>query len=373
LLSDLGIPFVVGATIAIALRRRAAQLWIPGVPGVLFGIWWVTYGSDAPSGLSWTNLRGLPEYVVDSAASGLAAITGRSGGSWLWWGRALLVAVSIGGLVSVVRRRRVSLWLLVFLGTALSFWVLAGASYIPGREPVASRYQLFNATLLILMAAELFGPVRLSSRLTAAVLLVALIAFALNLNALRGGYDFMREQSGYAKAGIGALEIARGKTAPTFQLLEPVAQNAYLSGVQAARYFNATAAHGAPATYSPMEIAAADPAQRQAADHVLAAGYEMKLEPARSTTSRGGCRRARPVRRGGTVEVELPAGGAWVTNVGDRPFVIGVRRFAPRNLPVWLGSLSPHRISHLSIPRDSAARPWHLAARGSSELQVCPG
>jgi hypothetical protein len=158
LLSDLGIPFVVGTTIAIALRRRMAQLWILGVPGVLFGIWWVTYGSDAPSDLSWTNLRGLPEYVVDSAASGLAAITGRSGESWLWWGRALLVAVSIGGLVSVVRRRRVSLWLLVFPGTALSFWVLAGANYIPGREPVASRYQLFNAALLILMAAELFRP-----------------------------------------------------------------------------------------------------------------------------------------------------------------------------------------------------------------------
>ena len=51
---------------------------------------------------------------------------------------------------------------------------------------------------------------------------------------------------------------------------EPVARDPYLSGVTAARYFDATAAHGAPALSSPRDITRAPAGRRQAADSVLA-------------------------------------------------------------------------------------------------------
>jgi hypothetical protein len=75
-LSDLGLAFVVAAAIAILVQGRPAQLWIVAVPAALFGTWWISYGSDAPSNVSAANLRHLPKYVLDSAASGLASVVG---------------------------------------------------------------------------------------------------------------------------------------------------------------------------------------------------------------------------------------------------------------------------------------------------------
>ena len=75
-LSGVGLAFVVAAAIAVVLRRRPGQLWIPAVPAVLYGIWWLTDGTDASSALSLSNLEHLPKYMLDSASIGLASITG---------------------------------------------------------------------------------------------------------------------------------------------------------------------------------------------------------------------------------------------------------------------------------------------------------
>ena len=91
------------------------------------------------------------------------------------------------------------------------------------REPFASRYQLMDATFLILIASELFRPVRLGAWPTAAVAAAALVALVSNLDTLDFGYRFMRDHSAYVKGDLGALEIARGRAPATFQLLQPIA------------------------------------------------------------------------------------------------------------------------------------------------------
>lgn len=70
LLFNLGIPFVVGTGIVIALRRRPAQLWIVGVPAALFVIWWTFYGHRQPAGVSSGNIAHLPRYLLDSISMG---------------------------------------------------------------------------------------------------------------------------------------------------------------------------------------------------------------------------------------------------------------------------------------------------------------
>jgi hypothetical protein len=363
-LSDLGIPFLVAAAIAVALRRRPLQLWVPGVPAVLFAIWYLEYGRDAPSNVTADNVHGLPRYVVQAAASGLASITGRGGEKWLPWGYVLLVLVAAAIAVWLARAGRPGTRVLVFAGATLAFWVAAGANYIPGREPYASRYQLVSATLLLLTAAELFGPVRLSSTQTAGVLAAALVALGLNLDALAGGYGFMRARSADAKAYIGALEVTRGHSAAAFQIFDLAPHAPFLTGVTPGRYFEETARHGALPFYSPGQIADAPPARRELADHVLVATYDVRLEPARRPGARGGCRRSR-------AEVELPVGGALIANPGDRALDVDVRRFAPASLPVSLGPLGAGRAARLVIPRDRLALPWHLLAGGGSTLEVC--
>jgi hypothetical protein len=372
--SDVGIPFVVAAAVAIALRRRPAQLWIPAVPAALFGVWWIAYGSDAKSYLSAANVEHLPRYLLDSIANGLASIAGVHSGSVTGtsgWGLALLVIAAVGIAAWLVRGGRPSAWLLVFAAAALAFWVLAGANFMLGREPVASRYQLIDATLLILIAAELFRPVRLRPWAAAAVAAVALVAVVSNVRELREGYDFLRVHSAAAKVDLGALEIARGRVPGNFQLFQVVAHDPYLTGITADRYFRETAAHGSPAVYSPGQLAAAAPPLRRAADGILAAAYRMLPRPATRTHLSRGCRRVQ-AGAGGGADVEIARPGVAISNTGRSPLAIGVRRFAPPDLAVSVGTLQAGAAARIPVPRDSTSVPWHLTARGASALAICP-
>jgi hypothetical protein len=370
--SDVGVPFVVAAAVAVALRRRVAQLWIPAVPAALFGVWWIAYGSGARSYLSVANVRHLPRYLLDSIANGLGSIAGVHSGAVTGtsgWGLALLVVAAAGIAVWLFRGGRPSSWLLVFAAAAVTFWALAGANFMIGREPVSSRYQLFDATLLILMAAELFRPVRLRPLTAAAIAAIALVAVVSNVRELGEGYHFLRAHSAAAKADLGALEIARGRAPGNFQLFEQVARDPYLTGITAGRYFRETAAHGSPAVYSPAQLATASPPQRRAADGILAAAYRMLPRPATRTPLSRGCRRV-PVGAG--ADIEMPPGGAAISNLGRSPLDIGVRRFAPPGLAVSVGMLQAGASARIPVPRDSAGVPWHLTARGASALAICP-
>ena len=228
-LSGVGLAFVVAAAIAVVLRRRPGQLWIPAVPAVLYGIWWLTDGRDASSTLSFSNLEHLPKYMLDSASIGLASATGLNfGANAMFHGHVLLVLAVVAVGVWLLRGGRPSRWLAVFVGAALAFWALTGLSYMPGREPSASRYQLMDAALLIVIAAELFRPPPLRRWQGAVVGVLALFVLVSNLNELRSGYRFLHDQDTYTKADLGALEIARGHTTSDIQLTESVAHNRLL-------------------------------------------------------------------------------------------------------------------------------------------------
>lgn len=370
-LSDLGIPFCVAAAIAVALRRRAAQAWIPFVPLALFGLWFVTYGRAAPSAFSSSNVLHLPDYVLDSAASGVASLAGFAREGWFGdttaWGRPLLGLALAGTVLWFHRGGRPSSRVLIFLGGALAFWILAGANYIPGRQPVSSRYQLIHVIFLILIAAELFGSVRLGRRGVAVALTLALVALGSNLSGLATGFRFMRDHADNARADLGALEITRATAPPGLRLDEAVALDAFLPDVTARRYFTAIDAHGSPA-WSPRQIAAASGRARQAADNVVVAAHRMRLLPAPRPVSRRGCRRLRV-----PADTRAPPGGSVVTNRGDDSLGVGVRRFAGPERPRVLGVLPPGETARVAIPRDSVALPWHLTGDSrSGRLEVCP-
>jgi hypothetical protein len=367
--SDTGIPLVVAATVAIALRRDPRQLWIPAVPTILFAIWWLTYGNDAPSTFSSANLRHLPGYVFDSVQSGLASTFGLNRGGWFAYSETrvsvLTAVVGLAVAAWLIRTRHASAWVLVFLSGALAFWGLAGANYVAGRAPEASRYQLVDVTFLILIAAELFRAVRLRPWQTASVLAVALFAFGSNIHALRNGFYFMRHHAIYAKADLGVLELAGTRTPPTLTLTEPVAGDPYLIGVIAGLYFAVIDAHGSPATYSAAQIATAPVVHRQAADRVLVAADRLHLDSALEPASRRGCRRA------ATGDIELRSGTTSVTNLGPAPLDLRIRRFGPPDSAAPVGTVLPQRTARLAIPRDSAALPWHLVTQGPAVFRVC--
>ena len=375
LFSDLGLPFIAAAAVAVLMRRRPSELWVPGVPAALFAAWWIGYGHKAESDLTLGNFARLPEYVLDSLASGFSSLTGlarHSGGSLdtYTWGRPLLALAFVGVVLWLHRGHRPLPYLAVVATAGLTFWLLAGANFTEGREPVASRYQLVDVTFLILIAAELFRGTRLGPAPLAAISGLALIAVGSNIGALKSGYDFMRENSIVAKTDLGALEITRGHTLAAYQLGFDVAHSDYLTGITAGAYFRETDRHGSPA-YTPQEMTTAPPDAQTAADNVLAAGYQMHLAEAAAPRRRIGCRRPAPDPLG-TTDVELPPGNWLVTNLSHSPTDIGVRRFAPPGMSIRLGPLGPELTARVFVPTDSVTLPWHLTATNSVPVRLCP-
>jgi hypothetical protein len=368
--SDLALPLIAAAAIAVALRGRPADAWIPLVPALLFAAWFLAYGRDAPSQITSDNLADLPRYVLECAASGMDTLTGLAPGGWFGdaggWGKPLVGLAVVAAGVGFLRGWRPPAGVLVFLGGALAFWALAGANFTPGREPQASRYQLVHATFLLLIAAELLRGVRLAHaavRLAAAVAAVALVS---NLVALGSGYDFMREHADNARAALGALDLARDTAPPRLRLTPEVARDPYLRPITAGRYFAERDAHGGPA-WSAAEIAAGPPQARQVADAVLVAASAIRFEPAGPGMSsagdssdtappraRVGCRSAEPG------EIRLPASGAVVASRGREPVTLAVRRFA--RTPIRIGVLTGDDMVRL-------AGSWRLTASG--RLQLC--
>ncbi len=368
LLFNLGIPFVVGAAIAIAiaLRRRPAQLWIAGLPAALFALWWALYGSKQPSGLSLRNVEHLPRYVFDSVSSGLTSVTGLNHGAALGRGHVLAVICAVAIVVWLLRRGRPDAWLLVLAGTALSFWALSGAGYVPGREPDASRYQLTDDVLLILLAAELLGGVHLPRAALGALSVATVLVVASNLDSLSNGFTFMRQHSDYVRADLGALEIARPLAPSGLWLRQPVARDPYLSGVTAGRYFAQTRVHGSAAFYTATQLASGAPEDRQAADSVLAAAYRITPRPTSAQRPSGACRSLAAAVTPVGPSLPLTDGSNMLRNLSAVALVIGVRRFAPSGLPVYVGFMAPRSSARIDIPRDSLALPWRVSIRNPS-------
>ena len=378
LTSNLGLAFVVAAAVAVALRRRPSQAWLPAAPAVLFAVWWLVKGREAhETDITLGNIARLPGYVLDSISSGLASLTGLTqvgGGEYdpLAWGRPLLALALVGTIVWLRRGGRPSRFALVIAAAGLTFWVLAGADFTPpGDEPTASRYQMVSAVFLILLAAEAFRPVRLSPPTLGAVTILALVAIGSNLAVLKDGYNLLRHQSQISKADLGALDIARGHVRSGFGLGEEEAGTPYLFGVTAGAYYRERDSHGSPA-YTPAEIAAADPDVRRPADQVLVSGYRLRLaEDNRPGRIRGpGCRRLGPDFDAGAVSIVLPPGGVTISNRGVEAAKISLRRFAPPRLAIDLGTVGPGFSARLAVPRDRVRVPWRLGARGAP-IGVC--
>lgn len=358
-ISNTGVAFLVGAVAALLLRRRLAAMWIVAVPACLFGLWWGFYGHKQPTGVTLGHVEHLPRYVFDSLSVGLAAITGVEHASLptlLSSGHILAVLALLLVIVWLARGGRPSGWALVLASTLLAFWLLAGASAISGRGPNSSRYQVIDAVLLIALAAELLRGTRLSPRARSALAVVAVAIVASNLIVMRQGYDFLRVQSGYAQADLGALEIARPLSPPGVWLLPGVARDPYLSGVTTGRYFTVTKAHGAPPVYDASQILSALPLQRQAADSVLASADHISARPAARIGSVADC--GRLPADGAERAVKPP--GAVVRNLSPTPLVVGVSRFAPRGMPVYIGFLRADAITRVEIPADAAAMLWRV-------------
>ena len=144
--SELGVPFIIGVAVLIALDRGPwRRAYVVAIPLVLYAIWYLGWGHTAVSHFSFHNVANSPAYALDGFASSVGSllglstppITGGSGG--LDWGRPILVGLIVLAVLRLWRLKRfpATLWGPLAIGVS---WLLTAANTSAERAPTASRY-----------------------------------------------------------------------------------------------------------------------------------------------------------------------------------------------------------------------------------------
>jgi hypothetical protein len=389
--SELALPFVLGAAVALAFDRGALKrAYVVVLPPLFYAAWYAGWGHTAASQLSFQNVINSPAYILDGLAAGVASILGltesaltTTGG--LGWGRPLLVVL----LLAVAFRARSNVpiprpfW--VTLTVLLSFWFLTAANTGLGRPPTASRYQYMAAILILLVVADLATGVRLRWPGIAIALGVAAFGALGNISVLHQWYATLAELTPQVRGGLAGLEIAADTASPDLVLDAENSNINYLNAIRAGPYLSAVDAYGSPA-YSQAELAGAPENARIAADKVLAAALGLALRPTAESPPSGdqppvlvapanglvakhdGCVTVHSA--GGTSPVvNLPPGGATLTAPEDAPAQLSLRRFSSGSFPIFARTLRGTAI--LAIPTDRSARPWQLQLAGAGPMTIC--
>jgi hypothetical protein len=376
--SGLGVPFLAAAAVAILLGPRqtwARRAYVVAVPVLLFAAWYVGWGHEAASNLSLRNVMVSPRYVADAVAVALGSLAGlgidqQSGAAELIWGRALLVGLLAAVVAWKLRRPGFHRGLWPVAAAATANWALSAFNDGPGRDFTSSRYQLAGAVFLIMILANLFYGARLSRPAILAGAALTLLAVAVNLVTLRDGAKLLEREAVVTRADTAALEIARDRVPPDFQLDPTVAGTGVLVDVFAQPYFEAVDEYGSPA-YSPDELARAPAPAGNRADIVLARalGLSTSTTPGAYRGAGGDC--VEVSGGAGPPEIRLPGETTRIEVAPGPPASLALRRFASGEYPVQIESPPGDSVIELRIPPDRSARPWYLHVEARQPVRVC--
>ena len=372
LFSDAGIPFVAGAAAEVALSsRRAERAFVAVIPAALWGVWYLGWGHTAHTFVSFDNVAHLPSYVLDGLSSSLSAYLGLSspigetGSPALGWGRPLLVLTACLAIWRLWRIWRPPDRVWTVVAVLVGYWSLTALNASPFGLPTVGRYQYLGCLGFALVAAELGRGVRIGRWTTIGIVAFAVIAALSNYTGLRDAANGLAGIAQKTRGGLAALELARDRVDPGFQLTLQNSNLDYLGLVDARSYLSAVDSYGSPA-YSPSELTTAPEVGRVAADKVSGAALGIHLAAANAGTAR----RCLEVTASKRPTAEVPGGG-FVIRARGGGAVVALRRYARASFPVALGNLPPGRAELLRIPPDRSSVPWTVELSGRGRVAVC--
>ncbi len=369
-----GLVFVAGIAVGIALERRAREKWwIVVIPAALYGLWYLGWHSSEADQLSFDNIVTSPAFILDGYAASVASLFGLTGGEdgGLVWGRPLLAGLALlaGWRIAVLGRVPRGLWVVLAIGVAFWFLIAINASILRSAE--TSRYQFPGAVFVVMAAAELLRGLRPDPRAIAVACVVAIAAIASGIATLEDRYQELKGASAVVRGNLAGLEIAADSVDPELVLTPENSGFNYFTLVTAGPYLSAADDFGSPA-YTPEELATATDGAREGADRVLAAALGLELTPTDATSATAGCTTITGVAPG-TPSTTLPSGGAILTSASGSGAEVLARRYSTDQFPVDLGLVPAGESRRLDIPADGSQQPWEIQVQsGGGVLRVCP-
>ncbi|HEX5989517.1 MAG TPA: hypothetical protein VFY75_04810 [Solirubrobacterales bacterium] len=376
--SSLGIPFAVGALVAILQSPRAqwrSRAFVFVVPVLLFAAWYAGWGHEAESHLTARNVLTSPRFVIESVAVGIGNLFGLganpiSDSTEMAWGALLLVVVA--ALVGWRQLRRPGfdpgLWPVV--AVAATNWFLTAFNQIPGRDPVSSRYQYATAVLIIMLLANLLAKERFGTRSVVIGAIVTVLAVAPNIVVLKDGSDNFELQSELTKADTAALEIARRTVPAEFQLNPEISGTGTLVNVYAGKYLEAVDEFGSPA-YTPSELETAPPYATKQTDIILGQALPLSTRTQPGVYDPRGGENCVTITEGEPQEVRIDPGQTRIEVAPGPDASFSLRRFATEEYPVRTAGAPGESTTTLRVPRDEAPQPWYLHVEAEQTARVC--
>lgn len=389
--TSVGVAFAVGIAVDIALtRRRWRDVWIVGLPLLLYVVWAVHYH---PSQIQISSVTQVPPNVAQTTAGALAGLLGLSGvtptdltGQALTFGVPLLVL----GVAAVIVRTTTG-WdgtRFLSLAVALVTFTVMITLVRSFQTPFESRYMYVSCVLLTLMAVELARGLSAPPRAQLALAVLTLVAVVSNIGVLRAAGGSSRQSEAQTGGALGAVELDRGRVASD-TLLSQLPYYPFTL-VTAGQYFMAADALGTPA-YTLAQLHHASAVAQRAADAQSLADGDVTLDGMSAPSPRGGdaltldaavggavgrrgaCAYFFPAAmlapgRASTLVLRLNPGRVSVT-AGAAPVAISVRRFAPTFTA--LGTVQTRGSAIVSVSRDLAPQPWQLQVQSVSQVRVC--
>jgi hypothetical protein len=381
--SELALSFVLGAAVWMILaRRRWSRAWVVAIPLVLYAAWYAGWGHTAESHVSVHNLVHSPKYVLDALASNASSLLGAPSSTNPWVRRSLLIVLAVAAGLRVRSPKPLPRSLWSALAVLLSFWFLAAIGTMPGREPIASRYQYVGGVLLLMVLAELASGIRLRRPMVLGVLGIGCLAAIANLVVLGHNDEKMSDWATRARGALAGFEIGGASADPGFIAGPYNTDIVSLNSLEVGLYLSAVDAFGSPA-YSAAELASAPEEARVAADQLLADAEELRLfaldrppppggpppQVAGGTGTaapRGSCLTVTGAS-GGSPTVDLPHPGVTVSGPPGSLEDVALRRFAS-SFPV---SFQLRGTGVLLIRSDRSPRPWQLRVSGPGPTRIC--
>ena len=375
------LAFVAAAAVTVLFGEdRWRRIWVPVVPTVLYGAWWLWSLNKAVNGGDSTavsNILLFPSKAFEACSAVLGSLTGLDGvgGSLAAQAGPTLTVIAVVALVWRFHRGDVPRALWAVLALPVVLWALVSIAKL--RTPSDPRYLFPGAIAVLLVGVEAVRGVRWSNFALGVLFAVALGGAATNVWLLKNdGAAYRSGYSALAKSELTAIDLAGNRADPSFDpadklgldsaLLFPFAEVRARGTPATGSYLEAARKYGALG-YGPSQLPGLPGPDRARVDSVLASALRLKLAPSSRPATGPRCIRV-GVRPGLGASVRVPRGGAVLETRGAGG-AVAVRRFASASIPV--GSLLRGQAAVLRLPADSDPAPWRLVT-AATPLRICP-